>query len=371
MLCSGLFLEIGKFIVEHHRKREALEMVLEKVESHEELAVQGMTLRAARTDDIEAAVDLFNAAAESLIGVADKFSVEDNQQEWSTPGFNLETDTRVVVAPDGSLVGYYEVWDIDDPHVSVSCWGYVHPDYTGMGIGTALLDWAERRARQAVSKAPPGTRVIMRAHALTIDQKAQTLFQDCGFEFVRHGLRMVIDLDGLPPDAQWPDSIVVRTLRVGEDERAVVQAVRESFQDHWGFVEHPFEDEYARWMHLMRENPDFDPLLWFLAMDGDEIAGVSLCWPKTHDDAEMGWVGMLGVRRPWRRRGLALALLHHSFAEFYRRGLRRVGLGVDAQSLTGATRLYQKAGMRPDAQRQFSLYEKELRPGKDITTRSV
>jgi len=80
MLCSGLFLEIGKFIVEHHRKREALEMVLEKVESHEELAVQGMTLRAARTDDIEAAVDLFNAAAESLIGVADKFSVEDNQQ---------------------------------------------------------------------------------------------------------------------------------------------------------------------------------------------------------------------------------------------------------------------------------------------------
>jgi mycothiol synthase len=82
-------------------------------------------------------------------------------------------------------------------------------------------------------------------------------------------------------------------------------------------------------------------------------------------------VGTLGVRRPWRRRGVALALLQHSFGEFYRRGLRKAGLGVDASSLTGATRLYRKAGMRSDPAYQYDLYEKELRPGEDLLTQSL
>ncbi len=80
-------------------------------------------------------------------------------------------------------------------------------------------------------------------------------------------------------------------------------------------------------------------------MDGDEIAGINLCRPQSFDDAEVGWVGTLGVRRQWRKRGMGLALLRHSFNEFYRRGKRKVGLGVDAQNLTGALRLYENAGM--------------------------
>ncbi len=163
----------------------------------------------------------------------------------------------------------------------------------------------------------------------------------------------------------------MRTLRVGEEERAVLRAVREAFRDHWGYVEHPFEDDYQQWMHMLKDDPDFDPSLWFLAVERDEIVGTSLCRLKARDDAEMGWVGTLGVRRAWRRQGIALALLQHSFKEFYRRGKRKVGLGVDAQSLTGATRLYEKAGLHSDPERQFSIYEKELRPGEDISTQSV
>lgn len=85
----------------------------------------------------------------------------------------------------------------------------------------------------------------------------------------------------------------------------------------------------------------------------------------------MGWVSTLGVRRPWRRRGLGLALLQHSFNELHRRGLRKIGLGVDAQSLTGATLLYEKAGMHPDLSRQIDLYEKELRPGIELGTQTT
>jgi len=101
-------------------------------------------------------------------------------------------------------------------------------------------------------------------------------------------------------------------------------------------------------------------------VEGDQIAGMSLCSPKMTEDPDMGWVNVLGVRRPWRRRGLALALLHHTFGEFYRRGKARVGLGVDASSLTGALDLYKKAGMHPV--RQYANFEKELRPGVDLST---
>ena len=82
----------------------------------------------------------------------------------------------------------------------------------------------------------------------------------------------------------------------------------------------------------------------------------------------MGWVEELGVRRSWRKKGLGLALLHHSFAEFYRREKHSVGLGVDAENLTGALRLYERAGMHSDPNRRYAVYELELRPGEDLRT---
>ena len=91
----------------------------------------------------------------------------------------------------------------------------------------------------------------------------------------------------------------------------------------------------------MIERETFDPALWFLAMDGDDVAGVALCpvYP------ESGWVRQVAARRPWRRRGIALALLRQAFGEFYRRGKREVGLVVDSYNLSGARDLYERAGM--------------------------
>ena len=155
------------------------------------------------------------------------------------------------------------------------------------------------------------------------------------------------------------------------DERRVIRAVYDSFSDHWGFVPEPFEAYLERWLHFMDHNPDLDPALWFMALDGDEVAGMSLCFKKAYDDPELGWVGTLGVCRPWRKRGLGLALLQHSFCELYQRGQRKIGLGVDADSLTGATRLYLKAGMQPDPNHTYLFYEKELRPGIELSKQSV
>jgi ribosomal protein S18 acetylase RimI-like enzyme len=104
-------------------------------------------------------------------------------------------------------------------------------------------------------------------------------------------------------------------------------------------------------------------------MEGNEIAGISLCRPVDIEDPESGWVNELGVRRPWRKRGIAYALLKHSFAAFYAHGQKRAALGVDATSLTGALHLYEKAGMH--VARQFDQFEKEIRPGREISTQKV
>ena len=106
-------------------------------------------------------------------------------------------------------------------------------------------------------------------------------------------------------------------------------------------------------MQWVRDNKH-DPALTFIAFESDEVAGVAV-----NRYRDIAWVGQLAVRRPWRKRGLGLALLLQAFNEFYQRGDRAVGLGVDAQSLTGATRLYEKAGMR--VTRQYDTYEKVIR----------
>jgi ribosomal protein S18 acetylase RimI-like enzyme len=81
----------------------------------------------------------------------------------------------------------------------------------------------------------------------------------------------------------------------------------------------------------------------------------------TRNDPERsggGWIGAIGVRPAWRGRGLAKALLLHSFREFHRRGQRRVGLGVDSENSTGATKLYESVGMVVDTEQV--VWEKVL-----------
>jgi ribosomal protein S18 acetylase RimI-like enzyme len=325
-------------------------------------------MRPPTLDDLPALVELFNLCALELIG-RPEFNLNDMQSEWRTPGFNLETDVRVVETTDQKLIGYMEVWDLAEPHVRIFSWGRVHPDYRGQGIGSRLLRWSEERANQAVAKAPADAQVAVKQGVLSTDTLAKHLLTEHGYHIARHFWRMVIELESAPGPVALPAGITIRPYDPATELPVVVQAVRDSFKDHWGYVLEPFEDELKKWQSYIADNEHYDPALFLIAQDGDQIAGVSLCWKALTEDAEMGWVGTLGVLRDWRRKGVALALLQHSFAEFYRRGRKRVGLGVDAASLTGATRLYEKAGMQ--VTREFNQYEKILRPGVDLSTQTA
>jgi ribosomal protein S18 acetylase RimI-like enzyme len=166
---------------------------------------------------------------------------------------------------------------------------------------------------------------------------------------------MEIELDDPPAEPAWPDGIQVRRFGDDLEARAVMEAVNDTFADTWDFV----PDTYEEWSHFWFESETYDPELWILATAGGELAGVSLCRAHHAGDPGLGWVSSLGVRRPWRRQGLGRALLLESFRAFHGRGLRRVGLGVDAENPTGATRLYESAGMR--VAMRWVVYEKELR----------
>ena len=316
----------------------------------------GFTVRAPGEGDPPAICALMAAFDSAHNGVADIYTPADIREDWGR--LDLGADAWVIEGPDRRMAGYGTLTDEGSGRLWADA--YVHPDHWGRGVGTALVRLIDARAAALVGRAPEGARVVVGNGVLANDPAAHAILEAEGYALVRTHWRMAITLDAPPPTPDWPKGIAVRTFAPGHDDRAVFDAVEEAFTDHWGHTPRAFEEWIAR---TRRE--DFDPSLWFLAMDGDTIAGVALCRRRP----DHGWLSTLAVRCPWRKRGLGLALLRHTFAEFYARGERSVALGVDAQSLTGATRLYERAGMRPLV--HYDSYEKELRPGVELATQTL
>ena len=287
------------------------------------------------------------------------FTLEDLRSTWQGPTFNLAMDAWMVVAPGGQIVGYAEMQHRQ--HVHIYTLVRVLPEYAGRGIDKHLLHLAEEWAQRQISLANPDARVTLFSWESSLNNTTQLALLQTGFREVRRSWRMEIGMSQAPFAPAWPDQVTVRTFVPARDIRTVYTAIEEAFQDHWGHMEGNFDE----WKHWTIDRENFDPTLWFLAFDGEEIAGISLCTYQV----EFGWVDTLAVRRPWRRKGLGMALLLHSFCEFYRRGKSKVGLGVDSQNLTGATRLYERAGMH--VARTYISYEKELRAGVELSTQAI
>jgi mycothiol synthase len=308
-----------------------------------------VSVRSPTWDDLPAVLELARAADIAVIGDSDWLE-DDLRAEWDD--LDLERDAWLVEL-DGTLAGYAT---FEAKGARLLGDGYVHPDLRGRGVGTQLLRLTEQRARAELEEIEPGKRVYLQNATLQEQGPSGTpeLYAANGYVPVRHFWRMVIDLEVEPPAAVPPPGIVIGPYDTAE-ERAVHAAHQEAFADHWEPRHQPWEE----WQEKRLGDPRADTTLWLIARDRGEIAGVALNYWKHSGD--WGWVGALGVRRAWRGRGLGEALLRASFRELWLRGERTVALGVDAQSPTGATRLYERVGMRV-----FwcaVVYEKELRPG--------
>ena len=324
-------------------------------------------LRPFKFDDGPAVIDLFNAHSQYLFGWNDA-DLDDLMNEWTSPGIDVEETIRVVENNQGEIIGYIDVWDNTNPHVTKYAWGILHPDAWNDQLYREMLTWAENCAKRRIDLAPEGTRVIINHGTSNKDILRKKALEAYGYELVRHFYRMQIELDTPPAKPSVPEGLRIVSIDIEKELKEALIAMDDGFKDHWGHVEKPIDEMLEQWEHYMKNDPDFDPNLWYLAKDGNEIAGICRCSGKMVEDPQMGWVNQLCVRQSWRQRGLGMALLQTSFQEFYRRGKQRVGLGVDASSLTNATRLYEKAGMH--ISQQYDTYELELRPGKDLARKA-
>ena len=296
------------------------------------------SVRPAAPNDIEAVYALI--AKQNVADYGDAMlTIDDLRKSWQH--INFETETCIAYA-DGKLAGYAELLNGDSPYIYLE-------DRSNVDLGFQLLTILEE---EALNRKGDDIRLSTR-----ISEKNKTLLELFASNGYRSDLTFLIMERTMnePPDVpQWPERVYVRAFILAQDEYATYQADEEASQDK-GYHQ-PLS--FQAWVtHMGMDRESFDPSLWFLAIEENEIVGVALnvCERKTNT----GWVDHLSVRPAWRNKGIGKSLLLHAFSEFYRRGVQRVRLSADSKSLTNAPHLYKNVGM--NTIQQYHIYEKSLR----------
>ena len=234
--------------------------------------------------------------------------------------------------------------------------GTVLPEWRRKGIGRAMLRWCERRLRIIASEhSQEGERYLQTFGADTLIGKDKLALSE-GYEPIRYEFEMARSLEGDLPKVPMPPGLEVRPV-LDEHIQPIWDASTEAFRDHWGYTE-PTEENYQEWL----EGRTFNPKLWKVAWDGDQVAGMVQNYIDERENEEYGrkrgYTEEISVRRPWRRRGLARALIAESFHLLRDLGMEEAALGVDTENLSGALRLYESMGF--EQVKRWTDYRKPL-----------
>ena len=275
---------------------------------------------------------------------------------------DLATDFLFVETAGGRDAGYARVWweqELDGPrryHFVLN----LHPDFRQPpALERALLGWAESRLREIAAGHPAGLTKVFQAWVSSSDQDTlrTALLEAAGYQAVRWGYLMRRDLAEPIEARALPAGLTARAAHPDE-YRQVWDALQEAFRDHWGF--RPNTDaEYEGWL----ASPTFDARLWQVAFTPEgEVAGMVLNFIPREENAvlglQRGWTDPICVRRPWRKQGVAKALILRSLRLLKEQGMTEAALGVDTQNLSGALHLYESCGFRP--MRRSTAYRKPL-----------
>ena len=305
--------------------------------------VEGLRLRHFEGDDDYVTIAGLIAVANLADGIDDIPTAESLRAEYE-PRTDIDPRRDLVLAQlDGRLVGHGEVFrQVRDGVAMYWTFGAVLPEDRRRGIGGTILRANEARIREiAAGHEDVGGRAFA-SWVSVREGGANELLTNAGYEARRYGFAMVrATLDDLPL-ASFPDGLEVRSVEPGH-HRPIFEADNEAFRDHWGHREATDDDFAAR-----HANPDLETSLWRVAWDVDEVAGGVLPWVYASENeafgVRRGWLERIFVRRPWRKRGLATALIVTALEELRSRGMTEGMLGVDAENLTGALRLYEALG---------------------------
>jgi mycothiol synthase len=306
--------------------------------------IDGLHFRRPRSDDAEYA-EL--AAMIERCSLADGISwiptAEHLREEMEGTGGLVPAEDAVLAYVGDELVGEAGVERvIRDDTPTFEFWGHVHPDWRRRGIGTCLARENLRRAAERIALEPAGQPTVMAAFAEESEVGHHAILRDLGFQAARWFFLMRRPLREPIPDAPLPDGLELRPL-TPDQHRIVFDAEAEAFRDHWA-SRTPTDEDFA----LLYGREEFDPSLWVVAWDGDEVAGVVQGWIWGNENetlgVQRGWLEHISVRRPWRRRGLARSLTAEGLRRFAAAGMTEAMLGVDADSPTGALGLYEGLG---------------------------
>lgn len=250
---------------------------------------------------------------------------------------------------DGRVIGYARGWwqDEEDGPLVYQTIGFLAPDWRRKGIGRAMLRWGEERLREVAAAHPPERPKFFQSFANAGAAGLEALVIEAGYTPARYFHEMVRPSLEDIPDFPLPDGLEVRPVRP-EHYRPIWDADIEAFRGHWGFGI-PEESDYVAWL----ENKAlFDTELWQVAWDTatDEIAGqvrtYIIAGENDKYNRQRGYTEFISVRQPYRRRGLARALIARSLRAQRERGMTESALGVDSQNPSGATRVYEDCGFR-------------------------
>jgi mycothiol synthase len=317
----------------------------------------GYELRVASVDDADAIAELINEVNVAEVGFP-WTTADEVRGDLTAPDRDPAHDVLLLDA-SGTLAGYLTLSMDDDEDADgvtpANMLAWIRPARWGHGLSTWLLSVGERQL-QREGRETGRARIAIYLACWSSNEAAKRLFATLHHSHARTFLELRRELDRPTAAAQAPEGIEIRAFDVATDARRTHAALAEAFGDHWGRPLAP----YARWMHDHVEGPNAasDLGLWFVAVDGDDIVGAICTRPEMGSAADTAYVAELAVRRPWRGRGIARALLLTTFDAARDRGISAIELSVDASNPMGATRLYEGAGMR--VVRSFEIWEKRL-----------
>ena len=259
---------------------------------------------------------------------------------------------------NSKVIGYARVWWIlqSDGTRTYCHFTLLLPQWRGKNIRCAMLCHNERRLQEIASAHPKDGPRFFEVWAGDAEVDWVSLLLDEGYKSVRYSFEMVRpNLEDIP-DLPLPEGLEVRPAKP-EHFRKIWKAAAEAFQDHWGATQ--WRDE---WFERWQEQSFFNPDLWQVVWDGDEVAGMVLNFIHEKENSEYnrkrGYTEEISVRRPWRKKGLARALLAKSFKVLKDQGMTEAALGVDAENISGALKLYESMGFR--TVKRHATYRKPL-----------
>ena len=317
----------------------------ERVDAPAELQpapVAGVAWRPAALEDVDDIVAL--AAAMATVDHPDWSEPREEIDELLTLSFVDVARDTLIGGSEGRVVAFGQALAPFEPETIVRSvlLGGVHPEFRGRGIGRSLLAWLEGRARQQLAASGLAMPGWVLAYTQDRNPGAGRLFERAGFETARYFAQLERSLDEPIPELELPAPL--RLVNASLDRSEGTRGAKNSaFRDHWGSQPTPLE-AWDNFMTASTRRLD----LSYLALDGDEVVGLVILDVNEDDWALQGYpssyISLVGVVAPWRRRGVAPALLAASLRASRDAGLERVALDVDSANPTGALGLYTGMG---------------------------